>query len=154
MTKPSEGVSRHPVQVPFAGTTESELYLGWERASIWQLRGSQGREASIWMTVMEYIKKSKHLCKTLDTSLSSYFAPTTQSTPNKSKPQCQICGKLGHKANICYHRTNLNYQPTQHPPKYFIFFFLQKLRPLILQCSTWCLATLQLQTLWLIISGT
>ena len=79
------------------------------------------------MTVMEYIKKSEHLCKTLDTSLSSYFAPTTQSTPNKSKPQCQICGKLGHKANICYHRTNLNYQPTQHPPKYFIFFFPPKI---------------------------
>ena len=34
------------------------------------------------------------------------------------KPQCQICGKFGHIALICFHHTNLNYSP-QPSPKYF-----------------------------------
>ena len=29
---------------------------------------------------------------------------------NKSKPQCQICGKLGHIAAICYYRFDQTYQ--------------------------------------------
>ncbi|XP_022155181.1 uncharacterized protein LOC111022315 [Momordica charantia] len=29
--------------------------------------------------------------------------------PSSSKIQCQICGKLGHSAAVCYHRTNIAY---------------------------------------------
>ncbi|MDV3193939.1 MAG: GAG-pre-integrase domain-containing protein, partial [Sweet potato little leaf phytoplasma] len=32
------------------------------------------------------------------------------SRSNSSRPQCQICGKFGHTALICHHRTNLAYQ--------------------------------------------
>ena len=35
LTKPSEGVSGHPIRTPFAGgTTKSRTYIGWDRASI------------------------------------------------------------------------------------------------------------------------
>ena len=34
LTKPSEGVSGHPVRTPFAGMTEPGIYIGWDRASI------------------------------------------------------------------------------------------------------------------------
>ena len=34
------------VRTSFAGTIEPEIYLGWKRASTWQLRGSSGRKAS------------------------------------------------------------------------------------------------------------
>ena len=42
------------------------------------------------------------------------WQPRPNTSPNPSqvpKPQCQICGKLGHTALICYHRGNFNYQP-------------------------------------------
>lgn len=32
------------------------------------------------------------------------------SRTNSNRPQCQICGKFGHTALICHHRTNLAYQ--------------------------------------------
>uniref|UniRef100_A0A2N9I8B6 CCHC-type domain-containing protein n=1 Tax=Fagus sylvatica TaxID=28930 RepID=A0A2N9I8B6_FAGSY len=35
--------------------------------------------------------------------------------PNGSRPQCQICGKLGHQALDCYHRMDFAYQG-RHPP--------------------------------------
>ena len=35
------------VRTPFAGTTEPKIYLGWKRASTWQLLGSSGCKASI-----------------------------------------------------------------------------------------------------------
>ena len=30
---------------------------------------------------------------------------------NGPKPECQICGKFGRTALVCYHRANLHYQP-------------------------------------------
>ena len=36
---------------------------------------------------------------------------------NGPKPQCQICGKSGYTALVCYHRGNLHYQPPS--PKNF-----------------------------------
>ena len=36
---------------------------------------------------------------------------TSKPSSASPKPQCQICGKFGHIALNCYHRTNLNYQP-------------------------------------------
>jgi transposase InsO family protein len=35
--------------------------------------------------------------------------------PEGSRPQCQICGKLGHQALDCYHRMDFTYQG-RHPP--------------------------------------
>ena len=35
--------------------------------------------------------------------------------PEGSRPQCQICGKLGHQALDCYHRMDFAYQG-RHPP--------------------------------------
>uniref|UniRef100_A0A2N9FT93 Integrase catalytic domain-containing protein n=1 Tax=Fagus sylvatica TaxID=28930 RepID=A0A2N9FT93_FAGSY len=35
--------------------------------------------------------------------------------PKGSRPQCQICGKLGHQALDCYHRMDFAYQG-RHPP--------------------------------------
>lgn len=32
------------------------------------------------------------------------------------RPICQICFKIGHEAQICYHRTNLDYKP--QPPSH------------------------------------
>ena len=46
LTKPSEGVSGHPVRTSFAGLAEVGTILDWKQASIWQPRGSLGRKAS------------------------------------------------------------------------------------------------------------
>jgi transposase InsO family protein len=44
-------------------------------------------------------------------------APNQQALnkPDGSRPQCQICGKLGHQALDCYHRMDFAYQG-RHPP--------------------------------------
>uniref|UniRef100_A0A2N9HY44 CCHC-type domain-containing protein n=1 Tax=Fagus sylvatica TaxID=28930 RepID=A0A2N9HY44_FAGSY len=39
----------------------------------------------------------------------------SQNKPEGSRPQCQICGKLGHQALDCYHRMDFAYQG-RHPP--------------------------------------
>ncbi|KAL5574968.1 hypothetical protein UlMin_016667 [Ulmus minor] len=35
------------------------------------------------------------------------------SSPNE-KPQCQLCGKFGHTAQICYHRFDISFQSSQN----------------------------------------
>ena len=46
LTKPSEGVSGHPVRTSFVGLAEAGTILSWKQASIGHPRGSLGREAS------------------------------------------------------------------------------------------------------------
>ncbi|KAL5779239.1 hypothetical protein ACOSQ2_009976 [Xanthoceras sorbifolium] len=45
--------------------------------------------------------------------------PKWQPKPNHQvgNTKCQICGKFGHIAPVCYHRTNLNYQPQNNSPQ-------------------------------------
>jgi transposase InsO family protein len=45
----------------------------------------------------------------------STFSQHSQTKPEGSRPQCQICGKLGHQALDCYHRMDFAYQG-RHPP--------------------------------------
>ncbi|KAG6792273.1 hypothetical protein POTOM_001417 [Populus tomentosa] len=33
---------------------------------------------------------------------------------NSEKPQCQLCGKFGHTAYVCYHRFDISYQTSQN----------------------------------------
>ena len=44
------------------------------------------------------------------TTVASTSMETTFSIQNQ-RPQCQICGKYGHTALICFHCTNFNYPP-------------------------------------------
>jgi transposase InsO family protein len=45
----------------------------------------------------------------------SQYSQHAQTKPDGSRPQCQICGKLGHQALDCYHRMDFAYQG-RHPP--------------------------------------
>uniref|UniRef100_A0A2N9FKJ8 Integrase catalytic domain-containing protein n=1 Tax=Fagus sylvatica TaxID=28930 RepID=A0A2N9FKJ8_FAGSY len=45
----------------------------------------------------------------------SQYSQQAQNKPDGSRPQCQICGKLGHQALDCYHRMDFAYQG-RHPP--------------------------------------
>uniref|UniRef100_A0A2N9H369 CCHC-type domain-containing protein n=1 Tax=Fagus sylvatica TaxID=28930 RepID=A0A2N9H369_FAGSY len=45
----------------------------------------------------------------------STFSQHSQNKSESSRPQCQICGKLGHQALDCYHRMDFAYQG-RHPP--------------------------------------
>ncbi|KAJ9693228.1 hypothetical protein PVL29_012113 [Vitis rotundifolia] len=49
---------------------------------------------------------------------SSPFKPTTSQYQPSILGKCQICGKFGHIALICFYRTNLNYS-SQPSPKSF-----------------------------------
>ncbi|KAK9132992.1 hypothetical protein Scep_012520 [Stephania cephalantha] len=33
--------------------------------------------------------------------------------PNNNRPQCQICSRVGHTADVCYYRAYMNYMGTQ-----------------------------------------
>jgi hypothetical protein len=52
-------------------------------------------------------------------SQSSSFNPQQQfsTKTDSSRPQCQICGKLGHLAIDCYQRMNFAYQDKNPPSK-------------------------------------
>jgi hypothetical protein len=47
----------------------------------------------------------------------STFSQHSQNKSESSRPQCQICGKLGHQALDCYHRMDFAYQGRHLPAK-------------------------------------
>ncbi|XP_062098486.1 extensin-3-like isoform X2 [Humulus lupulus] len=88
----------------------------------------------------------------LDPKLHGFPPPPYQIT-TPPRPKCQICFKVGHTTNACYHRTDLHYHPPPPPQRHYNAYKSQQTTPLHFLPSTAATSNIVNDPNWYMDSG-